>query len=151
MEVWDRYVEGWNDHDPRAVRDAFASDGTIETPTTDEPMEGGEIEAWVSGLVEGFPDVRFEEHRMLSTDEDGVFVIEWTLHGTHTETFQGVPPTGNAVELDGVDVARISEEGIESLTVYFDRQELMDQLGLTFPAIITQLPKLAVGAARNAL
>ena len=149
-DYWDRYVEGWNDHDPRAVRDAFTSEGTIDAPTADEPMVGKEIEEWVEGLVDGFPDVTFEEHRVLSTDEDGVFVVEWTLLGTHTESFQGLPPTDNAVAVDGVDVATISEAGIESLTVYFDQHALMEQLGLTFPTILTQIPKLAVGAARNA-
>lgn len=87
----------------------------------------------------------------MTTEMDGVFVLEWTLHGTHDGTFNGLPPTGNTVALDGVDIFTISEEGIESITIYFDQSSMANQLGLKFPAIVGQLPKLAIGAVRNTL
>lgn len=91
-QYWERSVAGWNGHDPRAVRDALAAGGTIDAPTADEPMVGEEIEDWVEDLVGGVPDVNFEEHRVLSTGEEGGLVIEWTVHATYTEPFQGLPP-----------------------------------------------------------
>lgn len=148
---WDRYSEGWEAHDPEAVMAAFAPDGSVTDPTLNEPRTGEEIGAWVGETVAGFPDVSFEDHRELSTDDGGVLFVEWTMHGTHTGTFQGLPATGNTVALDGVDVVTISEDGIESIKIYFDPSSIAEQLGLTFPAIIGQLPKLAIGVARNAL
>lgn len=73
------------------------------------------------------------------------------LGGTHKGTFNGLPPTGNTVTLEGVDIFAISEEGIESVKIHFDQSSMADQLGLTFPAIVGQLPQLATGAIRNAL
>ena len=151
LEHFERYVEGWNDHDPEAVMAAFAPGGTVVAPPFDEPRTGREIGEWVAETVNGFPDVRFEEQELMSTDLEGVFVLEWTLHGTHNGTFNGLPPTGNAVALEGVDVFSISEEGIESIEIYFDQSSMAEQLGLTFPAIVGQLPKLATGAIRNVL
>lgn len=148
---FDRYVDGWNDHDPEVVMDAFAPGGSVTAPPFDEPQTGAEIREWVEETVAGFPDVHFEDEELLSTDQEGVFVLEWTLRGTHTETFNGLPPTGNTVALDGVDIFSISEDGIESLMVYFDQSSMAEQLGLTFPTIIGQLPKLLIGAVRNAL
>lgn len=151
IDYFDRYVAGWNDHDPETVMAAFAPGGTVTAPPFDEPRTGEAIGEWVEDTAAGFPDVRFEDHELLSTDEDGVYVLEWTLHGTHTGTFNGLPPTGKTVALDGVDVFRISEDGIESVTIYFDQSSMADQLGLTFPAVIRQLPTLALGAIRNAV
>lgn len=151
VDYYDRYVEGWDDHDPETVMGAFAPGGTVTAPPFDEPRTGEEIREWVAETVTGFPDVHFEEHNLMSTDAEGVFVLEWTLHGTHTGPFNGLPPTGNTVTLAGVDIFAISEDGIESLNIYFDQSSMADQLGLTFPAIISQLPKLAIGAIRDAL
>lgn len=151
VEYVERYVEGWNEHDPEMVMDAFASGGTVAAPPFDEPRTGKEIGEWVKQTVAGFPDIRFEDGELLSTDVDGVFVLEWTLHGTHTGTFNGIPPTDNTVTLDGVDVFTISGDGIESLQIYFDQSSMAEQLGLTFPAVVSQVPKLAIGAIRNAV
>lgn len=151
VEYWNRYTEGWEERDPDEVMDAFAPGGTIEDPALDAPMAGDEIGDWVSTLIEGFPDVHFEEHRLLSTDQDGVIVVEWTMHGTHTGPFNGLPPTHRTVALDGVDLVTASENGIESIEIYYDQASIKEQLGLSFPTILGQLPKLALGAARNAI
>lgn len=146
-----RYEEGWEEHDPEVVMDAFAPGGAVIAPNLDEPRTGEEIGEWVEETIAGFPDVRFEEQDLMMTDQEDVFVVEWTFYGTHTGTLDGLPPTGNTVEFDGVDVYSISEKGIESTRIYFDQSAMADQLGLTFPAIIGQSPKLVIGAIRNAL
>jgi len=101
----------------------------------------------------GFPDVRFEEDPVATVDEGAqlVLVTEWTIRGAHEGPFEGLPPTGNGIELDGLEVITVSDDGITSITGYFDGTELADQLGLTFPAIVGQLPTLAVGAVEQRL
>ena len=149
LSHWDRYSEGWEQQDPDAVMAAFAPRGYIMDPTLDEPMTGEEIGDWVEETVTGFPDIRFEDHRVLTTDEEGVLIVEWTMHGTHTGFFEGLPPTDNEIALDGVDIVTVSDDGIESIRIYFDQSTIAEQLGLTFPALIGQLPKLAAGAVRS--
>jgi predicted ester cyclase len=88
------------------------------------------------------------------TAEEGdelVLVAEWTMRGTHSGPFDGLPPTGNEIELDGVDVVTVSDDGITSITGYFDQRAFVEQLGLTFPTVVGQLPTLAVGAVRHRL
>lgn len=153
-EYFETYLAGWNDHDPDAVVEQFAPGGTYTDPNTERPLGGTDIGAYVAGTVQGFPDLRFEEHRLLVNDsEEGelVLVAEWTMHGTHTGEFDGLPPTGNTVALDGVDIVTLTDEGITSITGYYDLQTFADQLGLTFPKVVGQLPKLAVGAIRRTL
>jgi len=100
--------------------------------------------------VTGVPDAPFEERRVGEIDP-GVVVSEWTMRGTHSGALDGLPPTGREFELDGVDVITVSDDGIVSLRGYFDQESFAEQLGLTFPAILGQLPKLAVGALRTTL
>lgn len=146
---YERYVEGWNDHDPEVVMSAFADGGTASDPATDGTISGTEIREWVEETVEAFPDVRFAVDRRAA--EDGRLFVEWTMYGTHEGTFEGLPPTGEAVEISGVDVVEISEEGITTIDGYFNEAEFRAELGLTFPEVVGQLPTLAVGAVRNAL
>lgn len=147
---YERYRQGWNDHDPEAVMAAFADGGTITDPATDGTLSGTEIGEWVEETTAGFPDVRFEVDRRIA-DESGRLFVEWTMYGTHEGQFGPLPPTGRAVELSGVDVIEFSEEGIVSIDGYFDMAEFKEELGLTFPEVIGQLPTLAVGAVRNAV
>lgn len=116
-------------------------------------LQGDEIREYVAGTVEGFPAVHFEEHRVMPTDIEDEFglVVEWTMQGPHTGSVAGLPPTENSIPLDGVDVVKISEDGIISITGYFDQKQSAQQLGLTVPAIIGQLPTLAIGTAKRAL
>jgi len=153
QRYFERYVEAWNDHDPDAVVEQFAPGGTYVDSSLDEPLERAEIADFVADAVAGFPDVRFEERRVATVDEGDelVLVTEWTMRGTHKGPFEGIPPTGNGIELDGLEVVTVSDDGITSITGYFDGTEIADQLGLTFPAIVGQLPTLAVGVVEQRL
>jgi steroid delta-isomerase-like uncharacterized protein len=150
-EYYEHYVEGWNSHDPERVMDAFADGGTVSDPATGGTLSGEEIEEWVEETTEGFPDVRFEVDRRVADHDEGLLFVEWTMYGTHDGPFGPLPPTGQSVELSGVDVITFSDDGIVSIDGFFDMTEFKEQLGLTFPAVIGQLPRLAVGAIKTAV
>lgn len=74
---------------------------------------------------------------------DDVIMAEVETTGTHQGEFQDLPPTGRSVELWEMDKVLIADGTVEHWNAYYDTQELPDQLGLTFPAVIRQLPTLA--------
>lgn len=150
-EYYDRYVEGWNSHDPKKVIDAFADGGTVSDPATEGTLSGEEIEEWVKETTEGFPDVRFEVERRVADHDEGLLFVEWTMYGAHDGPFGPLPPTGQSVELNGVDVISFSDNGITSINGFFDMADFKEQLGLTFPAVIGQLPGLAIGAIKTTI
>jgi len=41
--------------------------------------------------------------------EDDLVVLRWSLTGTHREQFLGIPPTGKAVTLRGIDIYRVQD------------------------------------------
>lgn len=147
----DRYIKGWNDHDPQMVMNQFSENGTYVDPFIEEPITGEEIGEFVRLTAERFPDFRFEQRNVLDVSSEDIRIEEWTMHGTHEGMREGLPPTGNVIALDGASVVELSEDGISSIRGYYDQNELADQLGLTFPDILGQLPRMAAGAIKEAL
>lgn len=147
----DRYIEGWNAHDPQMVMEQFAEGGTYVDPLLDTPITGEEIGDFVRLTADRFPDFRFEQRRVLDVPTDDIRIEEWTMHGTHEGMREGLPPTGNTISLEGASVVELSEAGIVSIRGYYDQNQLMEQLGLTFPAVIKQVPSLVAGAIRETL
>lgn len=54
----------------------------------------------------------------------------------------GVPPTGRRAEIPVVDKFTVADSQVVELRSYLNPNELTEQLGLNFPAVIGQLPKL---------
>ncbi|WP_331236404.1 ester cyclase [Natronorarus salvus] len=62
---------------------------------------------------------------------DGVAMWKWTMSGTHDGEWQGIPPTGREVELEGMSMTVIADGKVQSNRAYFDSQNLLSQLGAT--------------------
>lgn len=54
-----------------------------------------------------------------------------------------IPPTYREIEIPTVDKFADKDGQVVEWRPYFDSQEFPEQLGLSFPGIIGQLPKLA--------
>lgn len=100
VDVWEG---GHLDHVASYLGPSFVSHAM---PTTLPPgaVVGPDFLAqfWV-----GFPDLTSHEEALIA-DQDLV-TIRWTITGTHTGTFFGVAPTGNAISVGGMDVLRVED------------------------------------------
>ena len=94
----------------------------------------------VRELVEGFrvafPDV---QHTLDSVFEDAdTIIIELTFAGTHNGPLRTptgeIPPTGKRISVRQAQLVRLRGDKAVSLRSYFDRMEMMAQLGLLPPA-----------------
>ncbi|MFB6267257.1 MAG: ester cyclase [Halodesulfurarchaeum sp.] len=141
-----RAAEAFNEQDPDAFVSEFTQDGTFLDPLQEEELSREELREYFVAVYEAFPDVRADIHRVAV--EEGEFGVEWTMYGTHEGSFEGLPPTGNRFEISGASVGSVSEDGITFWRDYWDSREFLDQLGLTFPEVLTHLPKLAYARVR---
>lgn len=125
------YLDVWNDGDYAKMSDVLAESIAVYDPGAPEgEVHGhGGLEALLRELRTAFPDFRVAIDDMLAGDE--TIMAEWTFTGTHEGEFNGVPPTGRKVELTGMDTMRISDGKVHEHRIYYDRQELFEQLGLT--------------------
>lgn len=77
----------------------------------------------------GFSNLRVgERHRYV---HDEAIIIEQTLSGTHTGTWQGIAATGRSFEVPVCTVYTFGKENrLEGESVYFDSALLLRQLGI---------------------
>jgi predicted ester cyclase len=70
-------------------------------------VRGDEQEWWAAARA-AFPDMTFTVN--LLVEQNDIIVSNWTVKGTHTGTaFYDVPPSGNAVEINGTAILRMRD------------------------------------------
>lgn len=121
------YFNAWIARDADAILATLAPDGTYQDPSTRGPISGEALRGYVTGLWSVFPDLTFD---IASHSDDGASA-QWIMHGTNHGSFNGLPPTGRAVELHGADFFTFDDDDrITSVTGYFDPGSVPRQLGL---------------------
>jgi predicted ester cyclase len=93
-------------------------------PPLDAAGHGGFAQAFYAG----FPDIYHTLDEVRTTD-DGV-AVRFTLRGTHTGDFMGMPPTGRAVTVQAIALLSVADGRVTHLRAIFDRFGLMQQLGV---------------------
>jgi steroid delta-isomerase-like uncharacterized protein len=132
-KLLDRYVERYNAGDLDAVIALYADDAVQGMP--DGLFEGRDaIRERLERELEAIPDVT---HTVVSfVEERDAFCDEWTFVGTQTGPFllpngTVLPPTGKRVEVRGMEVVRVGQDGkIVLNTLYYDNLSVAVQLGL---------------------
>lgn len=144
-----RAIDAFNDHDADQLMAEMAADATFTDPLA-ENVSGAELRAYTDEIFEAFPDIRLEEKRIIASDE-GVVALECDYVGTHEGTIEGIPPTGNSVQVPSMTVIDIADDGITAWRDYWDQRTFSEQLGLTFPEIVPLVPKIAVAKIREVI
>jgi steroid delta-isomerase-like uncharacterized protein len=83
----------------------------------------------IASFHQGLPDVHLTLEDMVAEGDKVVFRIN--LHGTHTGTLLGVPPTGKQVTISAIDIARLADGKIVEHWGQMDTLGLLQQLGAT--------------------
>ncbi len=95
-------------------------------PGVPADREGGF--AYLFGFLNAFPDCRFTIDDMIA--EGDQVVTKKTFTGTHEAEFAGLPPTGNKVTLQFVDIMRVRDGKIVEHWNCIDQLSFMQQLGV---------------------
>lgn len=124
------WVDIWDEGDYSKMSNVLDESVTVYDPNAPEGELHGydEIEAYISELRAGFPDLGMIIDDMISSDD--VVMLEWTVTGRHEEEFNDVPPTEREIEITGMSKILIADGKVQEDRIYFDRHELFEQLGL---------------------
>ena len=110
------------------IPELMTSNIVFRIPTLPEPIRGHEgIRQFVTGLRTGFPDLKFVIEREIA-DGDKV-AMRWFINGTHNGPFLGMPPTGNKIHDQGIDIFLFQGGKISEIWVNENDLGLMKQLG----------------------
>jgi len=129
LSVYQDYEDLWNGDLSKI--DVVAKSITFYSPALPEgELHGREaFEAYLREVRSAFPDWHVVADDMLAGD--GIVMKEWTVTGTHNGEYKGVPPTGREIKFKGMAKDVITDGKVQQHRLYYDPQEVPEQLGLT--------------------
>lgn len=122
------YVDAWNAQAFSEFKHLLAPSFSFTSPTAGT-VEGREhVGAYARAVVSGFSDFRIQVRELVA---DGNLVMtESILTGTHDGEYDGIPPTGERLELPDMATFVVADGRLQAERLYFDRQDFLAQLGL---------------------
>lgn len=127
----DRYLAAWNAHDSVAAAALLTDDSEY----FDASFAGRQVgraaieENAINVFLRGLPDLHWEIRSEPIVGKDAI-AYEWTLSGTNTGTWGGIPATRQKISLKGVSLVRFRDGRISYQSVVYDSATLNRQLGL---------------------
>jgi steroid delta-isomerase-like uncharacterized protein len=121
-------IDAINAHDTGALRELWAPEVVERFP--DRTCYGpDELAAYFQGLFDAVPDLVMRIEAIAESGET-VF-LHWCATGRHSgASFQGINPTGKALEVHGMDQFTVRDGRIVANFVVFDQMDFGRQLGL---------------------
>jgi glyoxylase-like metal-dependent hydrolase (beta-lactamase superfamily II)/ketosteroid isomerase-like protein len=125
-----RYFELIGEHDVEAAVALWAPGGTenVRGQIVTSAPEG--VREYIGGLVGAMPDMKME---IVETTAEGErCAVQWRMHGTFAgpNAMNGVAPTGDPIQLEGVDVLTVRDGLIQSNEAFPDALGFARQIGL---------------------
>jgi steroid delta-isomerase-like uncharacterized protein len=106
-QVMRRFVEFINTASEKLATELISPDAIFYVPGRSEPMRGPSGYLAIIGMMRGgFPDIQWTLEEIIA--EGDKVAARFTMRGTHRGTFFGVPPTGKAIEVQAMNIYRLS-------------------------------------------
>jgi len=139
-----RWISAFNDRDEAAEADARAPGYVGHAPGV-PAMDSEAWQEFIGGFVEAFPDLRLTVEDVLA--EGDMTAARVGFRGTHTGSFQGLPPTGRAVDFSAIEINRMEDGRVAEHWVQMDQLAMLQQLGL----MVVPGPRLLLRILRHKL
>jgi steroid delta-isomerase-like uncharacterized protein len=120
------FAEVWNEGREAAIDQFIAADAAGNDPDFGAGREAFRAQ-WRQWRA-AFPDLRFAVDDLIA--EGDKVLTRWTLTGTHTGEFMGIPATGRRISVTGMSLDRIENGMIVEGFDGWDALGLRRQLGV---------------------
>jgi steroid delta-isomerase-like uncharacterized protein len=117
--------EVWNKQN-LAVIDDLIVEGYVQHIPGVPPGRAG-VKQFFTLIRQAFPDARMTIEDLIA--EGDRVVWRWTIRGTHTGTFRGIPPTNKPILITGMSILRVENGRFVESWGEQDNLGLMQQLG----------------------
>lgn len=127
--LFDRRLDAWVRRDAEALASTYAEHAVAESPMQGRLEGRARIRAVYEDWMTAFPDLTYSRRQLLI---DGTTVAElFTIRGTHSAPFHGVPPTRRRIDVTGALFYTIGPDGliVHDQRVY-DVTRMLVQLGM---------------------
>ena len=122
-------IAAWNSHDVDRVAALYAADFVGLNIAQPEPWYGAEgIRRWLAGTFQAFPDLHISAGATVI--DHCQMVLVWTARGTQQGTLMHIPPTGRAVEVQGMTLFTVQDGQIARSQSVWDLAGMLRDMGL---------------------
>lgn len=125
------WIEAFNSRDWALERSFRAENFRATISGSSEPLNSATWAAFLQNFANAFPDSRIQVQSTIA--EGDVCVAQWSITGTHRDTFQGIPATGLPIRINGIEHNRFENEKLVEHLAQFDLASLLQQLGAMPP------------------
>jgi hydroxyacylglutathione hydrolase len=128
-----RYFEAIGAHDIDGAASMWAPDGREDVRGQGLFIGPEGLREFLGELIGAIPDLRVEI--VSTTTEDDRCALHWRFSGTFAgpRSFNGIAPTGDRMELEGVDVLSVRDGLIRSNDAFTDTMSVPRQIGMMPP------------------
>ena len=127
--VVERWVHGWNTRGSAAADELFAEtivDHRIGTPDP-VTLSRDEFKTALDALTDQIGHARFDQQDLFA--EDDRVVVRWVAHGELRKPWLGLPATGQALAIRGVNIFRVDGGRIAERWSFIDLADVLRQAG----------------------
>ncbi len=100
----------------------------LHFPIGSEPKSTSQHREVLEAFWGAFPDMTHTIDRLISAGD--MVTGQYTIRGSHTGEFMGIPPTGNQIEETVIGIWRFSDGKIAEFWGMLDMLSFMQQLGM---------------------
>jgi steroid delta-isomerase-like uncharacterized protein len=123
------YFEAIAARDPEAIGEHWHEDGVDEIVPLGVKRGRQEIEDLFREMFAAAPDLETTVSRIVAGEKQAA--VEWRMRGTFDGLpFEGIEPTGRAIDLRGLDMLEVEDGKIRSITGYYDGADYARQIGM---------------------
>jgi steroid delta-isomerase-like uncharacterized protein len=130
QRIIDLQLELWNTGSPEIAKQLYSEHAERTDPNGREPIRHRgvhQIANFVAEVRTAFPDFKLQIKESFGQGDH--IASHWTVTGTQRGEFQGIPASGQRIEVSGMSLDRLRDGKVVSEHVYFDRLALLEQLG----------------------
>jgi steroid delta-isomerase-like uncharacterized protein len=133
-ELSHRWLDAWNRHDADALAELVTEDVVYDDPAWPETLHGREgVRTFAEFCWRAMPDMSYTEPMGMFVAVDGPrVVVPWHMSATFTGPLDppGYAPTGDRVELDGLDIWDLRDGLVAHYRAYYDSMNIARQIGM---------------------
>jgi steroid delta-isomerase-like uncharacterized protein len=122
-----RFMGVFESGDLSLVDELLSGDYIDHNPFSDQRPGPEGMRDLIGGMRTTVPDMKLTVDDIIA-DGDRV-VTRWTGTGTHQGEFIGIPASGNALSVTGINIDRIEDGKIVERWEQFDAMGMMQQMG----------------------
>jgi steroid delta-isomerase-like uncharacterized protein len=128
VDLFDRRMNAFNDHDVESFADVYAEDAVVESPLGGTHQGRAAIAAVIAAFLGALSDATSSQDALIIDGDDVVQVV--TMSGTDAGGFMGMAPSGRPAQLPIVAVCRVADGHITHERRIYDFTGMLVQIGV---------------------